>query len=153
MEWILSVIGGIVVCFGGSWLFWHWRNVRKLSVSIETKGVMANIPLHPSEEHIVEVTITNVGNKSVNVKECWFIVDGERKHIAVDRSRLLTMQESLPTRLEPDEQWIVGYPAEAFYGRQLSRVTVEDHIGNSWRAASRGVKKVSAELRIRRAAA
>ncbi len=153
MKWILGIIGGIVVGFGGNWLFWHWKNLRRLSVSIETKGVMANVRLHPSEQHIIEVTITNVGNKSVNVKECWFTIDGERKHIVVDRSRLVTMHESLPTRLEPDEQCVIGYPAQAFYGKRLSRVTVEDYLGNSWRATARSVRKASAELERSRIAA
>lgn len=146
MDRILELAVAIGLAFVGSWLFWQWKNLRKLKVSIETRGVVASIPIQPCEEHIIQVTITNVGRKAVNVKQCWFTVDGQRQHIVVDRRRLLTMPEDLPTKLEPDEQCVIGYPAHGLYGHRLSCVIVEDFLGNRWRATGGGVRRASAEL-------
>lgn len=153
MEWILGVTGCIVAGFVGNWLFWQWKNVRKLRVSVATRGVVACVPLHPSEEHVLQVTITNVGNKVVNLKQCYFTVDGETVHIAVLRDRLITMREGLPRTLAPDDQCTIGFPANAFYGRRLTRVMIEDHLGNRWYARGRSVRGAALDLERYRIAA
>ncbi len=147
MDWILTVLGGVLIAVVSSWLTWRRTNIRRLRVSVATKGVVATFPIDPREQHILQVTITNTGSKLVNIKQCYFTIDGEGKQIVVDRTRLVTMQEGLPRKLDSAEQCDIGYPAAAFQGRRLTGVVVEDYLGKRWYASSRSVKKAVADLR------
>ena len=147
MDWLLTVLGGILIAVVSGWLTWRWTNLRRLRVSVAAKGVVANIPLEPIEQHILEVTITNTGNKLVNIKQCYFTIDGEGKQVAVDRTRLVTMQEGLPRKLDAAEQCVICYPAVAFQGRRLTGVAVEDHLGKRWYASTHNVRRAEADLR------
>ena len=147
MDWLFTILAGILIAVVSSWITWRWKTLRRLTVFVAVKGVVANVPLEPIEETILEVTITNTGNKLVNIKQCYFTIDGEGKQVAVDRTRLLTMREGLPRKLDAAEQCVIGYPAVAFQGQRLTGVSVEDYLGKRWYASSRNVKRAVADMR------
>lgn len=146
MNWLLSVCAGIVIAVVSGWLTWRWSNRCQLRVSVAARGAVASFQIEPCEEHILQVTITNTGNKLVNIRECIFTIDGEPKAIVVKRNGLRTMSEGLPRKLDTAEQCVIGYPAVHFQKKRLTGVTVEDHLGNRWHASSRDVLKAETDM-------
>lgn len=146
MDWVLTVLAGLVIAVVSGGVGWRLRNLSRLRVSVESRALVASFPIDPREEHTLEVTMTNTGNKVVNIEQCYFTMDGEGMTVEVARERLATMKEGLPRKLDPGEQCVIRYPAVAFQGKRLTRVAVGDYLGKRWYAPSRDVKRAEANL-------
>ena len=152
MEWqsvvtqvglsVLQIVGGGLV----TWFLFLRQNKRKLKLEVQARGQFASIPLHPMERHAVQIIVTNVGQRSINVENCFFRIDGESKQIFIHRHNFVTFREGFPRTLEPDEKCCVSYPAEAFYGHDLSSVSVVDSQGKRWSAPTSAVRNAAREI-------
>lgn len=147
MEWFLRVTGGILIAAVSGWLTWRHTNMCRVRVLVAVRGQVATVPIDPLEELIFEVTMTNTGNKLVNLKHCLFIMDGEPRQVVIDRSRFVTLPKDLPKKLDVAEEWQVAYPAESFRGYDVTGVQVEDYLGHRWYAPASNVRRAVADLK------
>ena len=90
------------------------------------------------------MTINNIGNISVDIRDCYFTLSGSQVRIELDRSSLITMEEGLPQKLDAGEECVIKYPAYLFW--QLTGVAIKEKRGKFWHVSGKSVKKAAKDM-------